>query len=259
MGLKCVLLGAGNLATNLGFELKRKGYKIIQVYSHTAQSAEMLANKLETACTTLPESITRDTDVYFVVLKDSVVEEILAAIDFDNKPLIHCSGSLSLSVLKKFSENTGVLYPLQTFSKNREVNFFEIPLFIEGSSESNLLLVKSIASDLSGDVKVANSEERLIIHIAAVFANNFVNHCYTISELILNKYGFRFEILKPLIRETADKVRSLSPVKAQTGPAIRFDDTIIGRHLAVLSEDPELADLYKRISESIFKFYQKQD
>ncbi len=259
MSLSYVLIGAGNLATCLGTELNRKGFEIRQVYSRTRQSAKRLASKLNTSWTNNPGQVTGDCDFYTVALKDDAVSEVLSSIDFGNRLLIHCSGSLPLSVLEEFSTNAGVVYPLQTFSKNRTVNFSEIPLFIEANSENNLERVRRIARQLSGKVIEANSEERKILHIAAVFSCNFVNHLYVLSESLLKDSGFDFEILKPLIKETTDKIQDFSPAEVQTGPAVRYDRSVIDKHLEALSGNKELAGLYKSISESIFAFHQKGD
>lgn len=259
MRLNCVLIGAGNLAVHLGAELHRKGFQVVQVYSRTEESAKYLANKLGSAFTFLPEEIISDAGVYFIALKDSAVGEVLPKINFQNKLLVHCSGSLPLEVLKSYSLNYGVLYPLQTFSKNRGVDFSEIPVFVEANTESNLRAVLEIAVALSSNVKVATSEERLSLHLAAVFACNFVNHFYSLADLILAKNGFSFDILKPLILETAGKIRNIPPKQAQTGPAVRFDQSIIDKHLESLAGTPELAHLYKTISKSIFDLHKKKE
>lgn len=258
MGLRCVLIGAGNLAFHLGGELFRNEIPIIQVYSRTMVSAKKLAEEFSAQFTNIPERISSDADIYFVALKDSVVEEVLPRLNIGNKLIVHCSGSLSMDILKPYSENYGVIYPLQTFSKNRKVDFSEIPVFIEANSESNLAILQTIARKLSQRVEVANSDERLMIHIAAVFACNFVNHLYTLSDSILKKSGFSFDVLIPLIIETAKKIREISPKEAQTGPAVRFDQSVIEKHIKTLSGNPELAGLYKTISKSIFDFHKKQ-
>ncbi|NQU84632.1 MAG: DUF2520 domain-containing protein [Mariniphaga sp.] len=257
MSLKCVLIGAGNLATHLGEELKCKGFQIVQVYSRTKESAQILANKVSASYTTDPKEITQLCEVFIVALKDDALSHILLEVNFANKLIIHCSGSLHISAINKFSENTGVIYPLQTFSKNRIVKFSEIPLYIEANSDKNLELVKFIADKLSDNVNSASSEDRLVLHIAAVFACNFVNHFYSLSESILEEKGFDFDILKPLIKETANKILSISPSDAQTGPAVRYDKSIIEKHLGILDENEKLSALYKAISESIFNFHQK--
>jgi len=258
MSLNCVLIGAGNLATHLGQELHKNGFRILQVYSRTENSAQTLAGKINSDFVTNPKQIVENADIYFIALKDFVVGNILPQINFRNNFIVHCSGSLPLSALEKYSENTGVLYPLQTFTRGRDVTFSKIPVFIEANSKKNLAVIRKIASELSGTVKVMDSEKRKVLHVAAVFACNFVNHLYTVSGKLLDKHGLEFEVLKPLIKETTGKIMDIPPFEAQTGPAVRFDKMIIEKHLEVLSDDEELAGLYKMISKSIFDFCKNQ-
>jgi predicted short-subunit dehydrogenase-like oxidoreductase (DUF2520 family) len=257
--LRCVIIGAGNLATHLGEELFRKGARIEQVYSRSETSARSLAQRIGASFATLPEEIASDADVYFIVLKDSAFGEVLPRIAFDRKLVIHCSGSLPMDVLKPFTPNYGVLYPLQTFTKNKSVNFSEIPVFVEANNEISLHLITSIAQQLSYNVNFSTSDERLYLHIAAVFACNFVNHMYSVADSILEKNGISFEMLKPLIAETAQKISSVKPFDAQTGPAVRFDQNIIAKHLEALGKMPDFADLYKTISKSIFELHKKEE
>ena len=258
MSHRFVFIGAGNLATRLSTVLKEKGFSIEQVYSRSEKSAKSLAEKLRTNYTTTVQEISPDADVYFVALKDSAFEEVLPQIDFQNKLLVHCSGSMPLSCMEKYSENIGVFYPLQTFSKDREVDFSEIPVFIEANSPGNEKKLIQIAEKISGRVSVLNSEKRLNLHISAVFACNFVNHFYTIASEVLKSKEIPFELLKPLILETARKVQKLDPALAQTGPAVRFDENVISKHIKALQEFPEFQKLYEIVSESIFKFHQKR-
>ena len=165
---------------------------------------------------------------------------------------------MPLSILEKYSENVGVFYPLQTFSKNREVNFSEIPVFIEANSTENEKKLFQIAEKISGKVSVLNSEKRLYLHISAVFACNFVNHFYTIAAEVLKSEEVPFDALLPLIMETAAKVQNMEPEKAQTGPAVRFDENVISKHTEVLQSFPEFQKLYDIVSESIFKFHQNR-
>lgn len=259
MSLNFVFIGAGNLATHLSQELLNAGYSILQVYSRTESSAKELAEKLNTTFTTLPGEINSDTDIYFVALKDSAFAEILSKVDFQNKLVVHCSGSLPISVLGEYSNNIGVLYPLQTFSKQREVNFAEIPVFIEANSKKNEEILFQIGHQISNSVTLINSEKRKALHIAAVFACNFVNHLYAISSEILKEKEISFDVLKPLINETASKVMEMEPQKAQTGPAVRFDTNIISKHLKELEKKPNFAELYNSISKSIFEFHQQSE
>jgi len=257
MGLNFCFIGAGNLATQLSQAFRNKGFKITQVYSRTEQSAKTLADSLSTNYTTSVKDIDKNADIYFVALKDSVFDEVLSQIDFENKFVVHCSGSLSLSALKSYTENIGVFYPLQTFSKTREVDFSEIPIFIESNSIQNEKLLLQIANEISGSVAVINSEKRKMLHISAVFACNFVNHLFTIAAEILKSKDIPFDVLKPLIIETAGKVQELEPEKAQTGPAVRFDENIINSHLNELKEFDDYQQLYRSISKSIFDHYNK--
>jgi predicted short-subunit dehydrogenase-like oxidoreductase (DUF2520 family) len=252
MSLNFCFIGAGNLATQLSRAFHKKGFNITQVYSRTEKSAKILADSVSSNYTTSVNAITEDADIYIVAIKDSAFDEVLSQFNFNDKLVVHCSGSLPLSVLKKHSENIGVFYPLQTFSKSRSVDFNEIPVFIESNSTQNEKLLLQIANKVSGSVSVINSEKRKTLHISAVFACNFVNHFYTIAADILKSKEIPFEVLKPLIIETAKKVQELEPEKAQTGPALRFDENIINTHLNELKEFNEYQQLYKSISKSIF-------
>jgi predicted short-subunit dehydrogenase-like oxidoreductase (DUF2520 family) len=257
MSLNFCFIGAGNLATQLSKAFKKNGFEISQVYSRTRLSAMELAKALSASYVTSADEINTNADIFFVLLKDSAVDEVLSQINFENKLVVHCSGSMPLSTLQKYSENVGVFYPLQTFSKSREVNFKEIPVFIESNSGKNEELLLRIAREISGSVSVLNSEKRKILHISAVFACNFVNHFYTVASDILKSNDIPFDVLKPLILETAEKVQHLDPKKAQTGPAVRFDKNIIEMHLEALENFKDYHELYKSISNRIFEHYKK--
>jgi len=257
MSLNFCFIGAGNLATHLSKALYDNGFKILQVFSRTEQSAKKLAEIFSSKYTTSVSEIDKTADIYIVALKDSAVDEVLAQINFNNKLVVHCSGSLPLSALKRYSENFGVLYPLQTFSKERDVDFKEIPIFIESNSDKNEELLIQIASEISNSVSVLNSEKRIILHISAVFACNFVNHFYTIAADILKSKDIQFDVLKPLILETAKKVQEMEPELAQTGPAVRFDENIINAHLQELNDFGDYRQLYMSVSKSIFEHYKK--
>lgn len=257
MSLKFCFIGAGNLATQLSKAFQIKGFEIIQVYSRTELSAKKLGDSLSASYTTSITKIDKNADVYFVALKDSVVDEVLSQIDFNNKLLVHCSGSLPLTVLENYSENMGVFYPLQTFSKSRNIDFQEIPIFIESNSKQNEELLVGVANEISESVTLINSEKRKTLHISAVFACNFVNYFYAIAADILKSKDIPFDVLKPLILETANKIQEIDPENAQTGPAVRFDENIINRHLDELNSFTDYQQLYKSISKGIFEHYKK--
>jgi predicted short-subunit dehydrogenase-like oxidoreductase (DUF2520 family) len=257
MSLSVVMIGAGNVAVHLSKHFAGCGFEIVQVFSRTEFSAAELALQTGSAWTTWAGSIFPDADLYFIALKDSVVDEFLRKADLKDKLLVHCSGSLSLDCLTKYSSEAGVFYPLQTFSKVREVDFSEIPVFIEGSSERVLQLLTDMAGRLTGRVYFADSRQRMVLHISAVFACNFVNHFYAIASHLLGENQLSFEYLRPLMQETLDKTLALSPYNAQTGPALRFDTNILDKHMEALSGDPAVQKIYALVSEHIYKLHQK--
>ena len=259
MSLNFCFIGAGNLATRLSQELSNNGYNIVQIYSRTEISAKTLAQKLHTNYTTSLDKIDKSADIYFVALSDAAIQPVLSQINLNNKLLVHCSGSLPLSILKKFSKNIGVFYPLQTFSQERNVDFSSIPVFIESNNKENEQVLIQLAREISNSVSVLNSQKRKRVHISAIFACNFVNHFYTLAAEVLKTENIPFDVLKPLILETAGKVQEMNPEQAQTGPAVRFDENIISAHLAALNGNKELQELYKSISKSIFDYHKKSD
>jgi len=255
MGFQIVFIGAGNLATHLSLALREKDLSICQVCSRTEISAKNLAKKLDSGYTTDPGGITTDADIYFITLRDEVYNEVLPHVRFGDKLVVHCSGSLPLSAISKYAKNTGVFYPLQTFSKERSVDFSEIPVFVEAGSKDNENLLLNLAGRISHIVRVLDSEKRLYIHIAAVFACNFVNYLYSVASDIVKSKEISFDLLKPLIRETAMKVHEMEPFRAQTGPAVRFDQNTILSHLKALEDYPEYRELYDILSQSIYKHH----
>lgn len=254
--LSIALIGAGNVATHLGMAFHESGCKIKMVYSRTKESAKSLAEKIGCTYTTDIESIDNDADIYIVSLKDSVLEHILPQlVKCNNQALfVHTAGSVSIDIWKGLTTRYGVLYPMQTFSKQRKVNFDNVYFFVEANTNEDTELLIRTASLLSKHVFRASSEQRKYLHISAVFACNFTNHMYSICEHLLTSHGLPFGSMLPLIEETAEKVHYLSPVQAQTGPAQRNDTNIMENHMQMLKEETEIAELYERISKSIHKF-----
>lgn len=257
MSLNFCFIGAGNLATQLAKTFFSKGHNIVQVFSRTETSASTLAQLVNADFTTNLAEIVNSADVYFIAIKDSAFGEVLPKIDFGNKLIVHCSGSVSMNELKSFSSNFGVFYPLQTFSKQRNVDFKKIPVFIEANNHENEELLLNIAAEISERVSVLDSEGRRTLHVSAVFACNFVNHLYHIAGNILRSKAIDFEVLRPLILETAMKVQTFEPENVQTGPAVRFDENIINLHLSELSGTPDYQQLYEIISKRIFEHQKK--
>lgn len=252
--MKVVIVGSGNVATHLSLAMASlEGIEICQVYSPTEAHAEILAERLNCDFVTDPTQIRKDADVYLFALKDQALETVIRAVPANNGLWLHTSGSMPMQVFAGYTERYGVLYPLQTFSKSKEISFQGIPLFIECHREEDKNFLEDLARRLSGKVCELSSEKRRSLHLAAVFACNFTNHIYALAEEILAKEGLSRDYLFPLIDETAAKVHELPAQEAQTGPAIRYDENIINKHLGMLADDPDVQTLYRLLSQSIHK------
>lgn len=253
--MKIILIGAGNLATRLALALREKGLAPAWVYSRTEESARRLGEQLPRCrYTTDLNRLPADGDLYIFAVKDSVLPDLLARMPANNGLWVHTAGSVDCEIFRPYSARYGVFYPMQTFSKEREVAFDNIPLFIEANSEADTDLLYHLAARLSGRVYRADSEQRKYLHLAAVFACNFTNHLYVLCDHILQEHGLPFEAMLPLIRETADKVADMSPFDAQTGPAIRYDRNIIAKQEVLLS-DPTMREIYSLMSRSIHEIH----
>lgn len=255
--MRIVLIGAGNLATQLGLVLVGKGHQIIQVYSRAEKNAKELGVKLNCPYTNDLAHIVSDADLFIIAAADDAIELILTNVSFGNGLVVHTAGGVFMDIFKPHCRNFGVLYPLQTFSKEIKADFKEIPLCIEANSEENLAVLRLLAESISGKVQAISSEKRLLIHLAAVFACNFVNHFYLIGETLLKEKDLDFDLLKSLIKETTSKAVLHSPGSVQTGPAIRNDKTVMNKHLEMLSNHPEWARLYQLISENIYHIHKQ--
>ena len=250
-----VFIGAGNLATNLAKELYYKGFRIAQIYSRTVEAAQVLAQTVEAEYTTDLSTVINNARLYIVSLKDTAFVELLPEIILGKEKglWVHTAGSIPMNVWEGQIERYGVFYPMQTFSKQRKVDFSDIPIFVESNSAEDTRFLKDIAAVLSERVYEATSEQRKSLHLAAVFTCNFTNHMYTLAADLLEKYELPFEVMLPLIDETARKVHELNTHLAQTGPAIRYDKNVINNHLQMLVDEPQIQELYRLISESIHR------
>ncbi len=251
--MEIVFIGAGNVATHLSKALIKAGNCIKQIYSKTEVSAKSLAKELNIDYITNIELIDNEADLYVFSVSDNAILELALKLNIKDKNVVHTAGSVPLSVLKG-AKNYGVFYPLQTFSKSREVNFKEVPLCIEANNkEFNQTLIK-LANQISKSVWQIDSVQRKQLHLSAVFACNFVNHMYAISKELIGQEEIDFEILHPLIKETAAKATTMEPKLAQTGPALRNDTESLEKHIELLSSYPEIQKIYRTISESIWLF-----
>ncbi len=250
-----VFIGAGNVATNLASAFYKKITKNIHIHSRTEKSVKTLAEKLKCAYSSDFENIPINADLYVISISDDAIDEIskneILKQKIDNNLVVHTAGSVSADVLKPLSENYGVFYPLQTFSKNKILDFINIPICIEASSGFIYNKLSKYASYISDDLRNISSEQRKYIHLAAVFANNFSNRMFAVAEEILKEKEINFDILLPLIEETFIKIKNSSPGKVQTGPAARNDAKIIENHLRLLDKNEELKKIYSFVSKNI--------
>lgn len=246
-----VLIGSGNVATHLGLALKKAGCKILQVYSPNVEHAAILAKKLKAKYCNTIEAISVNADLYIMAVKDDAIKELCQQLKLKDKILVHTSGTAAMDMLKAASKNIGVFYPLQTFSKNISIEIQQVPFCIEANNKTTEKLLLQLAKTISYHVNLVSSKQRKTIHVAAVFACNFTNHLFSISENILNDHKISFDILKPLIYETIYKIEKHLPKDVQTGPAKRKDKKTIQAHLEFLKTYPTYQKIYKQLSESI--------
>lgn len=251
--MKVVFIGSGNVATHLSAAMQKAGYTIEQVYSRNGTNARILADRLHCARTAKTGEIISTADLYVFAVKDDALPDLVAQIPVSNGLRIHTAGSVPMDVFKGCAAHYGVLYPLQTFSKNRDTDFRRVPCLIEAHLPEDEVRLYEIAGRLSDNVQTLSSEKRKRVHLAAVFACNFTNHMYALAGRLVREQGLPADILLPLIDETAAKIHALSPSGAQTGPAVRGDRQVLDRHLALLSGDPAMREVYQLISNHIYK------
>ena len=251
--MKVTLIGAGNLATQLGKSLKKTGVTISQVYSRTEESARTLGELLETEWVTDVTQVHDEADIYIFSVKDSVLCELISEVckGRGDKLFLHTAGSMPMSCFEGKALHYGVFYPMQTFSKAKDVCFENIPVFIEGDSAETAEVIRSLANKLSQRVIRLSSADRKYLHLAAVWACNFTNYCYTVASDILSEHGIPFDVMLPLINETTEKIQNISPKEAQTGPAVRGDKNVMSQQLELMSDRADLKELYKMLSRGI--------
>lgn len=247
--ISVILLGAGNVATHLfkAFE-KAENVHVKQWYNRTIDSLQTYKNKIDI---TDDLSQLKEADVYIIAVSDDAIARLSLKLPFENRLVVHTSGAFNIHDLDK-KNRRGVFYPLQSFSKNAELDFAEVPICIEALEKPDLKTLKSLALALGCKSHKVNSDQRKALHLAAVFVNNFTNQLYRTAHEITEAQGVEFDILKPLILESAKKIQDLSPYMAQTGPAKRNDKKTIEKHLNML-EDEQHKAIYKLMTTSIQK------
>jgi predicted short-subunit dehydrogenase-like oxidoreductase (DUF2520 family) len=253
---RITLIGSGRVATQLGLQLHRMGKKIVQVYSRNLQHAQNLAKQVTAAPVNDLSALNGATDLIIIAVSDHAIGTVTKKLNTGNTVVVHTSGSTPMSALEGIATHYGVLYPLQTFTKAKAVDFTKVPFCIEASGDTTQQALFALAGGLSQDVHLVNSGQRLALHTAAVFVSNFVNYMYLTGEEILQSANLPFQLLKPLIAETAEKINLMPPHQAQTGPALRNDEVTINKHLELLAGTPEKQTLYRLLSHSIAAHFQ---
>lgn len=257
MTSKVVLVGAGNVGGHLAHRMAERGWPPVQVFSRNVEKAASAARVSGAEAVTDLQKIRPDADIYLMAVHDDAIGEVaaqLANILNDNALVAHTSGATPSAVLAKHFRRYGVFYPLQTFSPGRKPDFAHIPVCVFAPDAEDLSILKALAGRISHTVQEINDEQRATLHLAAVFVNNFVNLMYRIGNDIVQKESIKFELLLPLIGETAQKIMDgLPPAKAQTGPARRGDTATLHRHLDLLNSQPDLQEIYRLLSDAIVK------
>ncbi|CAM1348513.1 Rossmann-like and DUF2520 domain-containing protein [Tenacibaculum ascidiaceicola] len=244
--IKVAIIGGGNVATHLANAFsKTDEVSLVQVYARNIEQVEHL--KEVTSITNSIELLTK-ADVYIIAVSDDAIGDVSRKIEQKNGLVVHTSGSVAMQSLKNTGRK-GIFYLLQSFSKDKKVDFNKIPFCLEAENEEDLQLLETLAKTIGKKIYRINSEQRKRLHVAAVFVNNFTNHMYKIGADICNEHQVPFEVLLPLIQETAQKITELSPDAAQTGPAKRNDQKTIQDHLALLNAEQQ--EIYKLITKSI--------
>lgn len=248
--MNITILGAGNVATQLSLAFRKAGHSIVQIFNRSGEAGEMLAKTVGAEFVSDARHL-KDADIYLIAVKDDAIADVASQLNTNGKIVAHTSGSKTKALLQFCSPNYGVFYPLQTLTKSSKVAFSEVPILIEGSNPETANKLEELAATLSKNIYKVDEEQRQWIHVAAVIANNFTNHLFTLSEDLLKKHGGDFNILKPLIFKAMENLRESSPADLQTGPAMRKDKLTIERHLSMLEEDKSLQKIYELLNESI--------
>ena len=258
---KVCIIGSGNLAFHLSKNLENAGIDIACIFSRKRANAEKLAKKLYHALPTDDFDLSDvNASIFFLCVSDDAISKLANAFILpENSMLVHCSGSTSLMSIKKEGVETGVFYPLQTFSSERKISFEGVPVCIEASSGMAEGILEKIAKNLKSKPFFMNSEQRLTLHMSAVFACNFTNHLFYIAKLILQDQGLPFSLLHNLVAETVQKAMDKGPENVQTGPAIRNDVRTLAVHESMLGDNPYWQNIYISLSEDIKRINGSKD
>lgn len=255
--MKVVITGTGNVATILGKKILNAGHEIMQIVGRNAEKTSLLASKLHSEPVYDLRFLNLSADIYIIAVSDSSIPAVAAQLKLKDKIVVHTAAAVSKNVLAICSDNFGVLYPLQTLVK--EIPYLPpAPVLIDGNNETTKKVLTEFASGWAENVQVAGDEERLKLHVAAVFVNNFTNFIFTITEEYCKEEQLHFNLLYPLIEETLARLKTNSPSVLQTGPAVREDCSTIAKHYEILTDHPQLKNLYTLFTDSIMNFYSRK-
>ena len=255
------LIGAGNVGFHLGKRLFQKGISVHEVFSRNIGKAEELASQIQAKAINDLQLISSKSDVYIIAVSDDAIQNVAAQLGvldrLARKLIVHTSGASSSDLVGRYFKRYGVFYPLQTFSKDRKVTFSKIPICIYAGRKKELKVLRKLGKKISKKVTKVTDFERGILHIAAVFVNNFSNHLFHIGQEIVDEQNIDFNLLKPLILETVLKIENAPPLEMQTGPARRNDQKTIKKHLKYLKKFPQYAQIYTFLTKNITNAYRR--
>lgn len=249
--MKTVILGSGNVAYHLAKAFTEKNIPVLQVFGRNEAALKEISSLFNIPYST---SALADADLYLVAVKDDAVATVSEEITKEDCMVAHTSGSLPKEILKG-NYRKASFYPLQTFSKTKNLVYEEIPIFIESDDADDLQILKDLAANITEKIVPSTYEKRKYLHLTAVFACNFVNHLYARAQQLADEQQIPFEYFWPLIEETTLKIKELSPKEAQTGPAVRNDLRILQLHEELISDENSL-EIYRTMNQSIKKMYE---
>jgi predicted short-subunit dehydrogenase-like oxidoreductase (DUF2520 family) len=247
--------GAGKVAASLSRKIFEAGLKIDLIISLSEENGRSLAESCQASWSDRPV-FPLSTDIVIVAVPDHNLRSVLENLKCGSDTLVaHTAGSIGLDVFPEHLKRNGVFYPLQTFSGERKIDFTDLPFLIESSDIQSNAILEELAGAIGGKTYFFRTEQRIMIHLAAVFICNFTNHMLTRGRQITDKAGVPFEIFHPLLMETITKALDIGPERSQTGPAVRSDLNTLEKHMELLSFSPELLKLYREITESIINYH----
>lgn len=255
MKLKIAIAGIGNLGWNLAQRLHDMDYEVKQIIAEKNQRRSKFTKKIDATLSSDISDLKDKIDLLFLCIPDDKILEVAKRIPNENVAVVHCSGSTPL--IESIKNPTGVLYPFQTFTKFFEVNWDNIPVFIESKNKKLKNHLMRIGEDLSGNVQELTYEQRRAVHLSGVVGANFTNHLLYLTKQVLDDVKVPFDVLLPLMEETVRKSFTHGPAGAQTGPARRNDKKVIANHIELLKDNKKFQDFYTKFSESITQEYQK--